>query len=356
VTAVKEALSDHMTYDLAIVGYPEAFRLTRPEFESLIAPVVDSAVTEMRRTVAAAGAKPADLSGLYLTGGSSRIPAIASRLATDLGVPPQLRDDPKAVVALGALAAAAAAPSTATVRPATASAEPPLARAGTLLAHARFQDAAAAYRAVLKEDRQSVPALVGLSTVLTRQGRAAEAESAAREAVALAPASAAAHAVLAAALNRLKRHQEAERAARQAIRLDPWHGRAQVCLGTALIGLKRYAEGMAALQHVIDSGDPDAADYARVNLAVALAQQPNRDLPRARKLLQQVTDAGNADHIPRAYIGLGLVHMLEKDPESARQFFRRAIDSCHPDAAPRGAFVLGTLRSRSTTRPLVRPC
>ncbi len=343
VTAVKEALSDHVTYDLAIVGYPEAFRLTRPEFESLIAPTVDSAVTEMRRTVAASGAKPADLSGLYLTGGSSRIPAIASRLAVDLGVPPHLRDDPKAVVALGALAASTATPSTATPSTATARAEPPLARAGALLAHARFQDAAAAYRAVLKEDRQSVPALVGLSTVLTRQGRPAEAESAARQAVALAPASAAAHEVLAAALNRLKRHQEAESEARQAIRLYPGHGRAQVSLGRALIGLERKAEGMATLQRVIDSGDPDAADYARLNLAAALVQQPNRNLPRARELSQRVIGAANADHVPRAYVLLGWVHMLEKDPESARKFFRQAIVSGHPDAAPRGAFMLGTL-------------
>jgi tetratricopeptide (TPR) repeat protein len=361
VTAVKEALSDHVTYDLAIVGYTEAFRLTRPEFESLIAPVVDSAVAEMRRTLAAAGVTPADLSGLYLTGGSARIPEIASRLAADLRVAPQLRDDPKAAVARGALVADAAATfgtatasaatastataSTATASTATARTEPQLAWAGTLLARARFRDAAAAYRAVLKEDRQSVPALVGLSTVLVRQGRAAEAEIAARQAVAHAPASATAHAVLATALTALKRYQEAESEARQAIRLDPGHGRAQVILGRALNGLKRHAEGMATIQRVIDSGDPDAADYARLYLGAALVQPPNRDLPRARTLLQLVMGAGNADHMPRAYVGLGTVQMLEKDPESARQLFRRAIGSGHPDAAPRGALLLGTLEA-----------
>jgi WD40 repeat protein/actin-like ATPase involved in cell morphogenesis len=363
VTAVKEALSDHVTYDLAIMGYSEAFRLTRPEFESMIAPVIDSAVAEMRRTLTAAGAKPADLSGLYLTGGSSRIPAIASRLEADLGVQPQLRDDPKAAVARGALAAdvpaipvpvppvpvppkaasASATTGSKTTGGATPGAATPLGRAGALLAQARLREAATAYLAVLKQDRQSIPALVGLSTALARQGRTAEAETAARQAVALAPASAAAHAALSAALNLLKRYQEAESEAREAIRLYPGHGRAQVSLGRALNGLKRYAEGMATLQRVIDSDDPDAADYARLNLAAALAQQPKRDLPRIRELMQQVIGVANPDHVPRAHVVLAGAYMLEKDAVRARQFFRLAISSGHPDAAPRGAFLLGRM-------------
>jgi WD40 repeat protein len=62
----------------------------------------------MTRTVAAAAIAPGQLAGLYLTGGSSRVPLIARQLWTALGVEPQLRDDPKAVVALGALKAYAA--------------------------------------------------------------------------------------------------------------------------------------------------------------------------------------------------------------------------------------------------------
>jgi molecular chaperone DnaK (HSP70) len=103
VTAAKEALSEHTVFDLSVVGFAEEFRLTRPEFEELIGADVDEAVTEMCRTIAAAGVTAGELTGCYLTGGSSRIPLIAARLAAAVEVAPQLRDDPKAVVALGAL-------------------------------------------------------------------------------------------------------------------------------------------------------------------------------------------------------------------------------------------------------------
>jgi molecular chaperone DnaK (HSP70) len=103
VTTAKEALSEHTVFDLAVVGFAEEFRLTRPEFEALIGADVDEAVTEMRRTIAAAGVTPGELTGCHLTGGSSRIPLIAARLAAAIETAPQLRDDPKAVVALGAL-------------------------------------------------------------------------------------------------------------------------------------------------------------------------------------------------------------------------------------------------------------
>jgi molecular chaperone DnaK (HSP70) len=109
VTAAKEALSEHTVFDLAVVGFAEEFRLTRPEFESLIGAQVDEAVDEMQRTIAAAGVAD-KLAGCYLTGGSSRIPMIAARLAAAVEVAPQLRDDPKAVVALGALSVYAVAP------------------------------------------------------------------------------------------------------------------------------------------------------------------------------------------------------------------------------------------------------
>jgi WD40 repeat protein/actin-like ATPase involved in cell morphogenesis/Flp pilus assembly protein TadD len=334
VTAAKEALSEHVTYDLAVMGYAEAFRVTRPEFESMIAPDVDSAVAELRRTLAAAGAKPADLSGLYLTGGSSRIPAITSRLAVEFGVEPKLRDDPKAAVALGALTAGPTV---------TVSAASMLALADELRDTLRYKDAAAAYRAVLEEEPRSVAALVGLSLVSRAQRRFQDAERAAREAIRLAPSSAAAHAALSVTLNALKRREEAADAAREAIRLDPGNDRAKASLGTALIGLERYAEGMAMLQRVIGSGDLDAANLARVSLAGTLVQKPNRDLPRARELLQRVMNEGKADRIAQACVTLGILHILDNDAEGARKFLRQAIDAGHPDVALRGAFVLGTL-------------
>ena len=109
VTAAKEALSKHTSYAVVVDGFDEEFRVTRDDFDALIGDAVGSAVAEMTRTVAAAGVAPSQLSGLYLTGGSSRVPLIAKALWAALGIEPQLRDDPKAVVALGALKTHAAA-------------------------------------------------------------------------------------------------------------------------------------------------------------------------------------------------------------------------------------------------------
>jgi Hsp70 protein len=119
VTAAKETLSDHLTTDLAVVGYADPFRLTRTELEELIGPAVASGVDELRQTIAAAGLEPGQVDGIYLTGGSSRVPLISARVAQGLGVLPELRDDPKAVVALGSLAASTAPP------PAAQPTEPP---------------------------------------------------------------------------------------------------------------------------------------------------------------------------------------------------------------------------------------
>jgi molecular chaperone DnaK (HSP70) len=62
VTAAKEALSEHTTFDLA-VGFAEEFRLTRREFDVLIEAQVDEAVEEMRRTIGAAQVAAGQLSG-----------------------------------------------------------------------------------------------------------------------------------------------------------------------------------------------------------------------------------------------------------------------------------------------------
>ena len=105
VITAKEALSEVLTYDLAVVGFDQPFRLTRTEFDKLIGASVDGAAAELARTITAAGMNQDTLTTVFLTGGSSRIPLIAARLAARLGIQPQLRDDPKTAVALGALVA-----------------------------------------------------------------------------------------------------------------------------------------------------------------------------------------------------------------------------------------------------------
>ncbi|MFF1553074.1 Hsp70 family protein [Rhodococcus erythropolis] len=84
----------------------ETLTLTRAEFESIIAPEIERAVALTHTALVDAGLTgPQGLTALYLTGGSSRIPLVQSRIAA-LG-PIATLDDPKTVVVQGALIATA---------------------------------------------------------------------------------------------------------------------------------------------------------------------------------------------------------------------------------------------------------
>ncbi|MCJ0907116.1 Hsp70 family protein [Rhodococcus sp. ARC_M6] len=104
IQRAKELLSSSPSATITVSGngHQETFTITRPEFESLIAVAVDRAVSLTQQTLTDAGiSHPSELSALYLTGGSSRIPLVHQRLAA-LG-PIATLDDPKTVVAQGAL-------------------------------------------------------------------------------------------------------------------------------------------------------------------------------------------------------------------------------------------------------------
>ncbi|WP_206510934.1 Hsp70 family protein [Rhodococcus sp. BGS-1C] len=108
IRRAKELLSEAPSATITVTGdgRTERFQITRDEFEELISPVLDKAVELARATLLDARiTAPGQLEALYLTGGSSRIPAVHDRLRP-LG-PIATLDDPKTVVAQGALAAAA---------------------------------------------------------------------------------------------------------------------------------------------------------------------------------------------------------------------------------------------------------
>ncbi|MGN5240460.1 Hsp70 family protein [Rhodococcus sp. SJ-3] len=101
----KEVLSDAPSATVSAAGGPwrENLLLTRGEFEDLIAPQIEQA-TALVRAALTQGRVPHDqLQAIYLTGGSSRIPLVHSLLG-QVG-PVATLDDPKTVVARGALAA-----------------------------------------------------------------------------------------------------------------------------------------------------------------------------------------------------------------------------------------------------------
>ncbi|HJQ48672.1 MAG TPA: Hsp70 family protein [Amycolatopsis sp.] len=101
VKAAKEALSRHPQTE---VPMPEPFAdvlVTRGELEALVRPSMLRSVELLGRTVAAAGLSPDRLVGIYLVGGSSRLPLVGSMIAEKLGVVPASLDQPETAVALG---------------------------------------------------------------------------------------------------------------------------------------------------------------------------------------------------------------------------------------------------------------
>ncbi|HYC66361.1 MAG TPA: Fe-S protein assembly chaperone HscA [Reyranellaceae bacterium] len=101
---MKEQLSDkeQTAGRLEIAGVPSFHELTRPEFEAMIASYIDKTVAIARGVLADADIKPADLHGVVLVGGSTRVPLARQKLAALIGKPPLSDIDPDEVVALGA--------------------------------------------------------------------------------------------------------------------------------------------------------------------------------------------------------------------------------------------------------------
>jgi molecular chaperone DnaK len=103
VRAAKEALSRAARADVHVPVLDVRAHLTRDELEQLIRPNLAQTVDCLARTIDAAGLSPADLVGVFLVGGSSRIPLAAHLIHTGLGVAPTTLEQPETVVAEGAL-------------------------------------------------------------------------------------------------------------------------------------------------------------------------------------------------------------------------------------------------------------
>jgi tetratricopeptide (TPR) repeat protein len=320
VTAAKEALSEANAYDVLVPGFDEEFRITRPELAELLAPKLDDAVAEMRATITAAGAEPASLDGLYLTGGSSRIPLVAARLAADLGVQPQLRDDPKAAVVLGALTyLRAGAP--------TPAAPEALARAEALLAGYEGDGLEAACREAVRLNPGSAIAHSGLGLALGRLGRRYEAEQEGREAVRLDPALAIAHARLGAALVMRGKAAKAMAAVQEALRLDSSSYEARMMLALILFDQGHRKKAQALLTECASA--PGRLERLRTTYTRGAFDRALKDYAAARTNFQQVIDGGSPWFAVLGLVQLGTTLMQEKNFAAARLAFERAIESRH---------------------------
>jgi actin-like ATPase involved in cell morphogenesis len=104
----KESLSfDSEAVVPVLVGAEHrSVRLSRDEFELMIADDLERTVDAFQDALDAAGVDHADIDAILLTGGTSRIPRVAQVLSDRFDCPIALDADPKAIIALGAARAA----------------------------------------------------------------------------------------------------------------------------------------------------------------------------------------------------------------------------------------------------------
>ncbi|MFV2095703.1 Hsp70 family protein [Micromonospora sp. LOL_014] len=129
VRGAKEMLSRASSAPVAVPGVDRAVHLTRDELEQVATPLIGRGVRETARVIAACGLGVGQLAGLFLVGGSSRVPLVARMLHSELGIAPTVLEQPELPVAEGALADLPAPASVPAAPSAVASPVPPVAAA-----------------------------------------------------------------------------------------------------------------------------------------------------------------------------------------------------------------------------------
>lgn len=98
---VKHGLTDALEVSVELKD-GETFVLTRTAFDALMRSIVEKTGVACRRAMRDAGVKPAEIDGVILVGGSTRVPLVRSYARELFGKDPLADIDPEKVVALGA--------------------------------------------------------------------------------------------------------------------------------------------------------------------------------------------------------------------------------------------------------------
>lgn len=109
VRGAKEMLSRSAFAPVAVPGVEQAVQLSQAELEGAAGALVRRGVAEAETVITAAGLTARELAGLFLVGGSSRVPLVARLLHGELGIAPTVLEQPELPVAEGAIIAAGAA-------------------------------------------------------------------------------------------------------------------------------------------------------------------------------------------------------------------------------------------------------
>ncbi|MEV4517652.1 Hsp70 family protein [Dactylosporangium sp. NPDC049525] len=114
VRSAKEMLSRASGTVVMVPALGKEVPLGREQLEGLMRPVLRQTVSMTRALLTEAAVPPSSIAGLFLVGGSSRIPLVATMLHESIGIAPVVAEQPELVVAEGALYATGA-PATAPV-------------------------------------------------------------------------------------------------------------------------------------------------------------------------------------------------------------------------------------------------
>lgn len=112
VRQAKERLSRQSSADLFVPIIDREIHLTRAELEDLARPMLRRAATVVKAVVRASGLSDAEVTGIFLVGGASRMPLVSTVLHQETGMRPTAIDRLELVVAHGALLSAPAPPET----------------------------------------------------------------------------------------------------------------------------------------------------------------------------------------------------------------------------------------------------
>ncbi|HEU4426473.1 MAG TPA: Hsp70 family protein, partial [Pilimelia sp.] len=101
VRGVKERLSRHATGELHVPGMTRSLHVTREEFETLARPLLAQTVALTANLLRRADTPRERVAGVFLVGGSSRIPLVHTMVHRGLEIAPTVIDQPELVVAEG---------------------------------------------------------------------------------------------------------------------------------------------------------------------------------------------------------------------------------------------------------------
>ncbi len=102
VLLAKESLSSQEFAEIVVESLNFRRRLTRDEFNAIIAPIVERTMVPCRQALKDAGLKPESIDEVVMVGGSTRIPLVREKVQTLFGRVPHTELNPDEVVALGA--------------------------------------------------------------------------------------------------------------------------------------------------------------------------------------------------------------------------------------------------------------